>query len=526
MHTVFSAIATMGLLKNQGFAVNANLVAQTSTFANLDITQAAQGCLASTGGQTAAVAQALYNVPGFLTGMVSNVQQYTDNQTIINSLDSSNIVANITVQANTLFDSSPAKFLSVLARAKSFAESSYDSYATAHGLRSTTIDSFGFTVNNYTDILTTGISSQFNLVGGLSNQSFIELARQFKNFGTLFDINNLSLIDQPYVLCLNLLNQGFSSISDALISQSIDINSIELVDRNKLLTALKTIIGADLASIVTETGFKPQITLTSLADVFDIKYLFTSQAARAAGGSLSALGNKFLNIGGKYNSFIDLSDFLLGIQYDLVLSVFEQVANLDSLTSNISVLAGQGSGVFNNPTVDDIIGSVAGTRYNDLLANIISSQTTVISTTAGQALKTAILSAYNLDVNDAQGTQAANLILQRTTELISSIPAVVTDGNIKFNQLVSNFVVELRNYQLIKTDLEDLTVNVDAVNTFARDLVNVHADPKRLGYANYIKNAVDSSIYGSAIRAAIVEGQNINSAQQHSLQIPTRIAGT
>jgi hypothetical protein len=131
-----------------------------------------------------------------------------------------------------------------------------------------------------------------------------------------------------------------------------------------------------------------------------------------------------------------------------------------------------------------------------------------------------------LDISDALGTQAANLILQRTTELISAAPTTIATGNLKFNELVNKFVVELQNYQLIKSDLEDLAVNVDAVNTFTRDLVNVHQDPKQLGYVNCIKNVVDSTIYGAAIRAAIVEGQNIAAAQQRSLQIPTRISGT
>lgn len=526
MHTTFSAVATVGLLKNQGFAVNANLIAQTSTFANLDITQAAQDCLTSTGGQITAVVQALNNVPGFLTGIVGNIQQYTDSQTIANSVDTNNIVSNISVHANTVFGSDSGTFLGVLSRSKSFAESSYDSYSTAQALSNTTVDNFGFTINNYTDILTIGVSSQFNLAGGLGNQSFIEFARQLKNFGTLFDINNLNLLDQPYILCLNLLNQGFSSIADALLVQSIDINLIELVDKNKVLSALKTISAAELENIVRATEFKPQMPLTTLADVFDIKYILTSPAARVAGGSLGSLSNKFLNIGGKYSSFTDLSDFLLGIQYNLDVSAFDQITNLGSLTSNITMLAGQGSGIYNNPTIDDIIGSVSGTRYIDLISNINTLQSSISSTTEGQALKNAILSAYTLDVSDALGTQAANLILQRTTELISAAPTTIATGNLKFNELVNKFVVELQNYQLIKSDLEDLAVNVDAVNTFTRDLVNVHQDPKQLGYANCIKNVVDSTIYGAAIRAAIVEGQNIAAAQQRSLQIPTGISGT
>ena len=78
------------------------------------------------------------------------------------------------------------------------------------------------------------------------------------------------------------------------------------------------------------------------------------------------------------------------------------------------MLGGQGSGIYNNPTIDDIIGSVSGTRYIDLISNINTLQSSISSTTEGQALKNAILSAYTLDVSDALGTQAANLILQRS----------------------------------------------------------------------------------------------------------------
>lgn len=526
MHTTFSAIANMGLLKNQGFAVSANLIAQTATFSNLDITQASQGCLTSVGGQTTAVQQALKNVPGFLTGIIGNISSYTDNITVINNLNTDNIISNISVHANTVFGTGAGKFVGVLNRTKSFVESSYDSYITAYALSHTNINNFGFTINNYTDILTVGISSQFNLVGGLGNQSFVDFARQLKNIGTLFDINNLNLIDQPYVLCLNLLNQGFNSISDVLIAQSIDINAIDIVDKNKILSALKNIVGTDLSDIINGTGFKPQLNLTSLADVFDIKYILTTAATRVAGGSLSSLANKFLNIGGKFESFNDLSDFLLNLKYNVNVEVFDQLTDFNSIVSDISILAGSGSGIYGNPTVDDVIGSVGGSRYNDLISSINNFQNLIINTTQGQALKDAILSAYTLDINDSSGINAANIIIQRTNELNDALPSTVNAGILKFSELVSKFIIEIQNYQLIKFDLEDIVTNVDTVNTFTKELVNVNQDPKQLGYANYIKNVVDTTIYGSSIMAAVIEGTNIHAAQQRNLQIPNRISGT
>ena len=523
MYTPFSAIAAVGLVKNQGLMISANLISSVSSFGNLELTQASQGCLVSTGGQTAAVLQALKQVPGFLTGIVANISQFTADSALTSTINSNNIVANIAEQANTVFGTGPRYFTNTIKRAKTFAENSYDFYALSDTITSSNLDSYGFTINNYQDVLTTGVTSQFPAAGSTS-QGFLSFLDRLSNFGTMYDVNFPSEIHRPYVLCINLLNQGFSIVGQVLIDQAVDINAIDIVSDNKILLALSNITGAELKTIVTLTNFQPYQELTNLSEVFDNSKVFSPVELRVAGGSLSALANKLLNIGGKYSSFSDLSNFLRSIKTDVNTAVFDQLSQTDkgNIVSGLTSSLGSGSGIYGNPVISDILGCVSGTGYASNVALLSAYQTQILATTQGQTLKNAILDAYDLDPGDTQGLAAANVIIQSTTDLLSSQSQVVQAANIVFNGLCARFVQERVNYLLISSEIQDLDVSNDSIYNFAQELATLHLDPKGTGQYNFVRSIVDPSIYGQAILAAITEGYNTYQAEQRGVLVPTK----
>ena len=156
----------------------------------------------------------------------------------------------------------------------------------------------------------------------------------------MYDIKFPSQLDRPYLLCINLLDQGFSIVGQVLIDQLVDINNIDTVSDSKILLALSAITGAELETIVTQTNFQPYQKLTNLSEVFDSSKVFSPVELRVAGGSLSALANKLLNIGGSYSSFSDLSNFLRSIRTDVNTTVFDQLSQTDknNLVSGLSRL--------------------------------------------------------------------------------------------------------------------------------------------------------------------------------------------
>lgn len=524
MYTPFSAIAAVGLVKNQGFTISANLISSVNSFGNLALTQASQGCLASNGGQTAAVLQALKQVPGFLTGIVANISQFTTDTALTSTINANNIVANITSQATTVFGTGPRYFTNTIKRAKTFAENSYDFYAVSSTVTQSNLDSYGFTINNYQDVLTTGITSQFSSAGSNSSQSFLSFLDRLTKFGTMYDIKFPSQLDRPYLLCINLLDQGFSIVGQVLIDQLVDINNIDTVSDSKILLALSAITGAELETIVTQTNFQPYQKLTNLSEVFDSSKVFSPVELRVAGGSLSALANKLLNIGGSYSSFSDLSNFLRSIRTDVNTTVFDQLSQTDknNLVSGLSSSLGSGSGVYGNPVLVDILGCVSGAGYTSNVNLLSGYQNQILATTEGQTLKTAILDAYDLDPGDTQGLAAANVIIQRTTELLSSQSQLVQAANSVFNGVCAKFIQERANYLLISTELQDLEVSNDSVYNFAQELATLHLDPKGTGQYNFVRSIVDSSIYGQAILAAITEGFNTYQAEQRGVLVPTK----
>jgi hypothetical protein len=505
------------------------LQARISEFNQLPLTVAAQACLNSSGGQTTAVNNALRAVPEFLTGIAAASRLAATPANIINTTNFNNTINSLSTQANLIYGTGSKTLVNVLTRVKNFTDTSYSLYESFTTQANIDLADFGFTVTNYQDLLTGGITSQFSGQSAVGGQQFKDLARQLSNFGSMFDIRNLQSITKAHVLCTNLLVQGFSIIGDVLIRNGINFSTIDSVDNKIIVASLQQIKGKDLDNIIAVTNFKSYQTLTSLADVFDATKLFSPSALHAAGGSLAALQNKFINIGGDFDSFKELGDFLLSLDNSINLQQFNNLTNTQIATMFNSTKSslGSGTGTYSNPKVIDVIGVLIGSNYVNLINTINASQTSILSTTLGQNLLSAIIAAQTLELNDPNGTAAAAAITTANNNLISStnaiIAAALSNGTQAFGQLFNTFVREKINFSLVDINQDDLDFSIDTVYSFANSLETAHADSRNLGYAEFLKSLADNTIYGQAIKASIIQGFNLELLRQQNIATPTAL---
>lgn len=500
--TPIQSIVSSGLIKNQGFAIPQNLTSAVDDFNSLEIPASVVGILESTPDQT--VVDALRSLPGCLTGMATQDLIDLVPTELVGSFDFGNVISDIRFQADSIFTNDTKGLIDILPSVESFCVNSFNLLGTFRVMQDSSYDDFGITIGNYNDITTGGVSSQFNdTLEGLNSRGFLSLIEQMGNFGTMFDASQLSRLDDPRVLCQNLLDQGLYQVYDALAKKQIDSSEIFDVNPILVLETLKTISGMDLVNIVSVTKFKSRLELFSLADVLNAEKIFDSVALTAAGGSLKSLAKKLSNIGGNFDSFADLRSTYLSIKT-------VNIPNLSSMTTLSSAGSsglfdgdfaelGQGNGIYGNPTVYDVIGSLSGSDYVTKINQLIGLHGSISSSSYVQNLILAI------DSSDALAISTAKQALEN-----SNLNTEIQQKELIFKEIFDSLLNERFNLYVAGIRPEDANGTVSGIVSFVQDLHQIYHDPMGLRYKEFIESIVSQDIYGESILAAIAEGNNIS----------------
>ena len=528
LFTPIQSVAAAGLLKNKGLGVSANLIAAVNSFNSTDYITSVNSALVVNSAPE--VVQALNSLPQFFTGNVGTSLRATVPQNLQSNFDFSNLVNDVLNQGNLVVSTGSAGVIDILTQAKLYCRTTFDVLGTFAKMQTLSFDEFGLTVRNYQDALSGGVSSQYRTVLGVIDpqielptgetivSGYAALANQIGNFGTMYDIRNLSRLSDPRTLCQNLLTQGFYFISQALVDAGVTVSNLANEDVRLVNQALSTIKGADLKNIISVTKFKPYKQIENLLEVLDIQKVLSPAAATAAGGSFSDLSRKLTNIGGSFSSFADVKLMYSSIQT-------ANVSALSSLTSSenyqlfvgASDTLGKGSGIFGNPIVSDIIGSAGGIGYIDNINQLTDILSDILATDPGKALKDAILSSITTPNNSTVAQNITSAIAGLYSS--SSVNDLVSQGNTKFNTLFETLLNERKNVEAARLDLTSASDSLYSITSFVSDLHNLHQDQENIKYADMIKSITTDDVFGQAIFAAIVEGNNI--AQLNSRGIPS-----
>lgn len=527
-------VATVGLLKNNGLGINSDLIAEVEKFNTNNVSGSLQNRFANDSPgvlSNPALFQELARVPSFLTGIIPDGIISGSRTTYIN------IPQAILDQGKSLFrpaanmppsrsvsdgfpvpEVSVATYIHIYNKATEYAQKQFSLFSSLYGTRDKVFDDLGFVYKNYADVISGGVTNQFDVAG------VPDLASELQQLGSMFDTADLSQVSKPTSVARSLINQGLGYINGLeakIAEQEIDLTD-EFPDdtaQKKLKNIFATIKGSDLQEVFDITGFNAatRSEMSSLADVFDIYKLLTPKARVALGAnpSLDGLANKMSNLGGKYDSLPGFGSFLSSLDLRNI-SEFPDLQKLNTLlpielTDSLNTVLGKGTGIFGNPTMNDMISSASGHRYIEIIKSINEIQSHLVQYNGA-------VSAFKSYLDTAPALEAGAV-----TGLVDAILATVyldsrfEQGEKLMRQAAESLIIEKDN--LNAAGVRPGTVfsnNLEIIN-FAVGLHELGRDSTNIGSRLQVLGTVQPGETGDAIRACIVEGKNLVALQSYGI---------
>lgn len=342
-------------------------------------------------------------------------------------------------QASLPFSSGLSGFANVFQNSYGYAQQVFDTVSSVNMLQDKTYSESGIGYTGPADLVSGGIGVQGSL-----------LANIVADWGTMYDINNITKMHDPYVFGQNLLNQGLgyvNALADQLTAVGLDISDLTDVDAvnttttqedssltissfvgeielptvvevttstpvtgnspTVILNIYKTITGSNLQAVVNATAITNTAgPITTLADYLDLsKVVSASNMAELNSLGISTFENFNQYLGkkvgsGQFKSWNNLGQFLRSLETP-ALTNLPQGSNVNALYANtvttLNSLYGVGSGELGNPVMIDYLGACAGDPYTVMFANINANYTSLSSavTVAAENLDQAVIDYSN-----------------------------------------------------------------------------------------------------------------------------------
>lgn len=517
--TPLQTLALAGLLqtsdKTQSFSSSQDLLRAISQFGFSPFTQSSQRCFNTNG---SLVISAVKNLPGCLTGYVA--VNYRTNIPHSYEIDYNNLITSVLQQSLDIGQNGAVTLTKIMRNCYDFCLNSYQTYSIIAKTQQAALprNTSGFLYSNLTDFATVGVSNQF---GDLTSPEYKELCTNLINFGTMFNVSDLNSAFTVQSMILNLLSQGFvDDLANVLNQDGISVADVSATQATLLIAALKKLPKISVKNIIEKTGYRSGSgnAITTITEVLDPNIAFGIQARNLI-GNFDNLGKKASAVFGQSTSMTwayELGNVLqsirpVGTNYltvlDSSLDNFKQAYSITNLAG-----LGQGSGIYHNPTMNDMLSSYSGGRYVDLINQLVAAQTQVAETAQGRALLSALDQAYQnrnditLDSDLAAGIDSA------TQSLLSSKETPVVNGlNIgqdQFTRILDMLVKEKKNLNDAGIDLKAIKGTVNDAMAFVQNLPGLNTDEEQIGYGEFVRAVCANNIYGEAIKTAIDEGYN------------------
>lgn len=437
-------------------------------------------------------------------------------------VSNANIVASgITAQISTVFPN-VITFASILLSLDSFVLYSSKTYKSIESASDTSFDNLGINVDSHQSAITNGITTMFG--GGATDAAQIKtnmnaIGTALGNFGTLYDPANLDKLGDPATFIKHLNSAGHNL---SLPKGWEALSAAEL--RNHLNSQSGTVVGrvAELSKFTLPAGQ----TIYNLGDYLELsKVVPSSVLALIPGKDFAGLANMFVNLGGRFASFADISTMLSGLEVPSLEHLGAYSApvtseDIDNLKSRI----GSGSGDASNPTIMDVLGSVAGFHV-DQLTTVASALISI----ATNSTTTALISSLSELATACEGgdVPTAFAAAQAAADAFNEDPDVValSSASEALSAIEAHVAAETVN-------IESAGVNIGAapssgvagVLALVNNLHDYGIDRNRLKYNQLFAGLVESNVGGDAIIASLAEGKNINLQAQFSVPIGTKLS--
>ena len=501
-------IATKGLISGQALSINSVMTGVFNKVSSHPIVSNIEYLKANGYGSSVA------SLPSFMT-------------------DSQSTIDNATARAQAILPQGAAgtqSFISVFGSASSLGSMSAEYSAAIAQYSGKSFADLGVGANSYKSILSNNVSNAFPKLKTAASLGVATkmLGSNLSNFGSAYDFKSPANFGAKNLI-ETLNKQGLSNkvgINDALAGAGYDINNLSHVPDSVLHGVLSNVQGNDLKHVLNMTGAKPYGSLTSLADMTDAGKMLHPTVVSSLGikagttGSIAGLGNTLNNLGSPMDSAK-----LKGLMSS---SEFKDFPHLDALStplpssvaSSLKPLLGTGNGMFGNPTLNDMMGSVSG-AHTASFKNIHDTLGSVVGTSSGSDLnqklanmKAAVQGGDSGEIAAAQSALNSSVSsFNSYTESSTSMQSMVNKANSSITDSADHLVKESSNMLLAGKDLSSLptpTASVMPVMNFASKLHTFGVDKMGVGYNDVLGSVAADNLYGDALNSAMLEGRNLN----------------
>jgi hypothetical protein len=493
-----TSTAVIGLLNNQGL----NLTGTASLLATL-----AAAPVISTG--IAAVTASSDNVLGHttlpgLTGVVPAT---------ITNIGTGPGIPFYNTQVNSLTNTANIPgFLSNLSQVYGFC--SLTATYSVEMMNSLVLNTMGLSSqkNKLSYTVTTGLSL---LLSNPIKANIANLATDFANTGTLYNLNDLPNLGTPGAIYSALLNAkipGALNAQASLINAGVELSNLtDPTSQNTILRALTNITSiSDLNAIVSAFDMNLQAQLlTSAADLTVVQNVFLKVYNNLKDQTFSAMSNDLqsIKLSSSYNTFADLAVFLQGItfppNYDTVCTINLSVTP-DTLYS-FATSVGSGTALGGTLSVTDFYQVTDPTNLTPLVNTMITSLTTLSTTTEGIALVAlfnsliSALPAARPPIEASIETALTNLL--QGTDIASQNAQT---ANLAWIEIMSILSISIQAVSKSGVSLPSSPItNKTAIMGFAQNLSAFGQDPNNLGTGQLLVNLATADQHGAAIQSAI-----------------------
>jgi hypothetical protein len=253
-----------------------------------------------------------------------------------------------------------------------------------------------------------------------------------------------------------------------------------------------------------------------LDDLLEAGKIFPAQSLPAIRDkNLEGLRNQLINMGGKFKTTDEMATFIEGIEVG-------SFGNLDTITdplpADVAAAAAEsmpkGSGEFGNPTVLDMIGTVAGHKVVDALYDIRTVAVEFEATTLGANLSSAIANATvaaGLGANSIiyANTNLTNVLNSIDSSTNSTVVLALTTSTNAMKTIVGQLTLELDNLEKADIDLTQPSNGLGPVYSLVQSLHSYGVDAQNTGIGTLLRSMAVDTQYGDAIQAGLQEGQTI-----------------
>lgn len=355
-----AATAMAGMLQGQGLSIPPTLATAVTAYTTTGIVGKAQTTMGASAGVLGNPLAGLgANIFPALTGVVP-----TKLLPMMASGNLNNFAGQVMNQATQTMAGGIGGFAQIFAQAQGFAMNSLSAKAYVATANNITFPKLGLNIVNISDLASNG----FGKISG----DMAKFSSVIGKLGSLYDTRNIAGLGTPGNMMKNLLNRNLGSVGDLIGKLEDRQIPLDDVENPKYEAKVRQVLGEVEVADVKKLYGTLNVDLpssTNLTDALDINNLDSTANVNAIASdvrSLPLLGQRFSEMGASFDSSTELAKLAQSIE---LISVPRLDAhNGDRLVAAadrnvVDAQLGQGSGPYNNPNIEDLLGSVAGVTH-------------------------------------------------------------------------------------------------------------------------------------------------------------------